>query len=195
MNNSTALGGILGQPSPAMCTARGLSIQDDEKGYGAIGPEKTEQENRQEDINSLPVQRELDEEEKQELETYKSLLAQLLATADNPPTEKQLRDIKEVEKKIENLTGVKMSKSMSLVMQQLPGSEKENEQDKELKETLIAEPESLREMRNAEFTLHDKSLPGKGGTMSQFLRNWAVRSYRLSSLPHMPASGMKSITV
>lgn len=176
--------------------SRELTLNVDAEGNGTLAPEKTEAEKAQEGVNALPVQRTLTEEQKQELEEYKALLAQLLATADNPPTEKQQRDIREIEKKIENLTGVKMSKSMSQTMKKLPGAEKEDEREKEERDMLLTEPEYLRQMRLNEIGLPEGSNQDEGGKMSQFLQNWAQNSYQLSSLTQpTPTTGMKSIKV
>ncbi|WP_147821639.1 hypothetical protein [Salidesulfovibrio onnuriiensis] len=172
----------------AIRRSRGLTLNIDAEGNGSFTPEKTEAEKAQEGINALPMQRTLTEEEKEELENYKTLLAQLLASADNPPTEKQQRDIREIEKKIENLTGVKMSKSMSQTMKKLPGTEKEDEQEKEKKAMLLSEPEYLRQMRLNEIGLLEGSKESEGGKMAQFLQGWAQNSYLTSSLSEASAT-------
>jgi hypothetical protein len=107
--------------------ARGLSWNFDKNGYGVQGPEKTEEEKKQETINSLPVQKELSEEEKEKLEQLKDMLTQILASADTPPTREQKSNIRRIEKEIENLTGMKMSQSNSQVLDKMPTQDKDEE--------------------------------------------------------------------
>ncbi|KAB1441229.1 hypothetical protein [Pseudodesulfovibrio senegalensis] len=157
--------------------ARGLSWNFDKNGYGVQGPEKTEEEKKQETINSLPVQKELSEEEKEKLEQLKDMLTQMLASADTPPTREQKSNIRRIEKEIENLTGMKMSQSNSQVLDKMPTQDKDEEKKKK---TLFAESEYLKQVQLSAISLPKNCSVTQGGAMGQVLGAFANNTIDIS---------------
>lgn len=94
-------------------------------------PEKTEEEKRLES-STLSFQKKLTPEEKNRVLFLKNMLAQLLTMGDGQPTEEQKARIKEIEKEIEDITGVKMGSSVADATSKMPGK-KDDEEEEETK--------------------------------------------------------------
>nr|WP_321256972.1 hypothetical protein [uncultured Pseudodesulfovibrio sp.] len=95
----------------------------------SLEPEKTEEEKRLES-SSLSFQKELTPEEKNRVLFLKNMLAQLLTMGDGQPTEEQKARIKEIEKEIADITGVKMSSSIADAASKMPSKKDDDEEGK-----------------------------------------------------------------
>ncbi len=94
----------------------------------ALEPEKTEEEKRLES-SSFSFQKELTPEENNRVLFLKNMLAQLLTMGDGQPTEEQKARIKEIEKEIADITGVKMSSSIADATNKMPGKKDDDEEE------------------------------------------------------------------
>ncbi|QGY41383.1 hypothetical protein GM415_15045 [Pseudodesulfovibrio cashew] len=94
-------------------------------------PEKTEEEKQRESA-TLSFQKELTPEEENRVVYLQNLLSQLLVMADGQPTDEQKTRIRDVEKELAEITGVKMRSSLSSMTRKLPKTGKdENEEEKD----------------------------------------------------------------
>jgi len=94
----------------------------------SLEPEKTEEEKRLES-SSLSFQKELTPEEKNRVLFLKNMLAQLLTMGDGQPTEEQKARIREIEKEIEKITGVKMRSSIADATSKMPDKKDDDEEE------------------------------------------------------------------
>jgi len=113
--------------------ARGLvrTVTDDAM---TLEPEKTEEEIRLES-STIPTRKQLTEEEEQRVLYLKNLLAQILAMSEGQPSDEQKTRIREIEKELEKITGVKMQSSLSNAAETLPnksaGARRRDEEEEE----------------------------------------------------------------
>lgn len=100
----------------------------------ALQPEKTDEEFQ---LQSSPFsfQRQLSPEEENRVLFLKNMLAQLLTMANGNPTEEQKARIRDIEKEIEKITGVKVRSNISTATSKMPGKKKD-EEDEETSETM-----------------------------------------------------------
>ncbi len=109
--------------------ARGL-VRSVHEGGVTLTPERTKEETRLES-STLSFQKELTPEEEKRVRFLKDMMAQLLTMSEGQPTEEQKARIKEIEKELEKITGVKMKTSISNVTEKIPGKkDKEDEKEK-----------------------------------------------------------------
>jgi len=111
----------------AVKSARGFVRDVSEDGMSLV-PEKTEEEKRLES-STISFQRQLSPEEEKRVQFLKNLMAQILTLADGQPTDEQRTRIKDIEKELEKITGVKMHSSISKATAKMPG--KDNDKKKE----------------------------------------------------------------
>lgn len=131
--------------------------------------EESQKEEEKKEIGELKLRRELTEEEKEELEALKDRLVQELASADTPPTAAQKRDIKEIEEKIQKLTGLK---TKSLVGNMGTSPRADDEKDKE--EQPQVQSEFLKAQQLSMVSLPEDLGSDPRGIMAQFME----RTYR-----------------
>ncbi|MFH1914150.1 MAG: hypothetical protein ABIK45_07740 [Pseudomonadota bacterium] len=97
-------------------------------------PEKTEEVIRLES-STLPTQKHLTVEEEQRVIYLRDMLAQILAMSEGQPSEEQKTRIREIEKELEKITGVKMPSSLSNAAETLPnktaGARRRDEEEEE----------------------------------------------------------------
>ena len=93
-----------------------------------LEPEKTEEELRLES-STLSFQRQLTPEEENRVLFLQNLLAQMLALSDGQPTEEQCSRIRDIEKELEKITGVKVRSSLSNAARNMPGKKKDEDKD------------------------------------------------------------------
>ena len=105
-----------------------------------LRPEETEAE-KQLKTSNIPIQRELTPEEEQRVLFLKNMLSQLLTMAEGQPSEEQKARIKEVEKELESLTGVKMRSRLSNATDKMVGEKDKEEQEESLRQTDGIDPE------------------------------------------------------
>ena len=110
-------------------TARPL-VKTITDGKLTLEPERTEEEKRLES-STLSFQRELTPEEQNRVLFLKNMLAQLISLAGGTPTEEQKARIKEIEKELEKITGVKMNSSISNTVKMISGKKKEDEEEEQ----------------------------------------------------------------
>ncbi len=115
-------------PGSSAGKARGL-VRDVRKDGVSLVPEKTEEE-KQLESNSSPIsfRKELTPEEEKRVSFLKDMMAQILTLTDGQPTEEQKARIREIEKELEKITGVKMRSRVSDVTAKMP--EKDDEDKK-----------------------------------------------------------------
>jgi len=89
------------------------------------------QEKQETEASTISFQKELTPEEEQRVLFLQNMLSQLLTLADGRPSEEQRARIKEIEKELEKLTGVKMETRLSSVTEKMPGQKEEKEEDEE----------------------------------------------------------------
>lgn len=130
--------------------------------------------------SSLPMQKELSEDEKARLEQLKDQLAQMLAGADNPPTSQQRQNIRKVEKEIEKLTGMKMSSSASQTLDKAPKQDDDKEKEKEKQEKMVRS-EFLKEQQLRAISLPEDPGASDNGVMAQAMRNRAIAAYNVTA--------------
>ncbi|BDQ32469.1 hypothetical protein [Pseudodesulfovibrio portus] len=93
-----------------------------------LEPEKTDEELRLES-STFSFQRQLSPEEENRVLFLQNLLAQMLAMADGQPIEEQRSRIRDIEKELEKITGVKVRSSLSAMTKDLPGKQDEDEEE------------------------------------------------------------------
>ncbi|WP_319544174.1 hypothetical protein [uncultured Pseudodesulfovibrio sp.] len=93
--------------------------------------EKTEEEKRLES-STFSVQKELTPEQKNRVLFLKNMLAQLLSMGDGQPTEEQKSRIREIEKEIAKITGVKIQSSLADATGTVPKKKETDEDEKKL---------------------------------------------------------------
>tara|TARA_Y100001954_G_scaffold210398_1_gene236250 strand:+ start:13722 stop:14246 length:525 start_codon:yes stop_codon:yes gene_type:complete len=81
--------------------------------------------------STISFQKELTPEEEQRVLFLQNMLSQLLSLADGRPSEEQRERIKEIEKELEELTGVKMETRLSSVTEKMPGKKEEKAENEE----------------------------------------------------------------
>ncbi|MCJ2163646.1 hypothetical protein [Pseudodesulfovibrio sp. S3] len=113
-----------------------------------LEPEKTEEEQRLES-SSISFQRELTPEEESRVLFLKNLLAQLLIMAEGQPTEEQRAHIRDIEKELEKITGVKVRSSLSSMTKNMPGKKDKDDDEKE-KDIHGIDPKEAAHSRRAE---------------------------------------------
>jgi hypothetical protein len=116
-------------PGSAVRNARGL-VRSVSKDGMTFEPEKTEEEKRLES-STISMQRELSPEEEQRVQFLKNLLAQILSLSDGQPTDEQKTRIKDIEKELEKITGVKMRSSLSAATEKIPAKSKKAQEEEE----------------------------------------------------------------
>lgn len=89
------------------------------------------QEKQEAQASTISFQKELTPEEKQRVLFLQNMLSQLLTLADGRPSDEQRSRIKEIEKELEELTGVKMQTRLSDVTEKMPGQKKDETEDEE----------------------------------------------------------------
>ncbi|MUM78311.1 hypothetical protein GKC30_11765 [Pseudodesulfovibrio sp. F-1] len=96
--------------------------------------EKTEEELQLGSSNIAP-RKQLSEEEEQRVLYLKNLLAQILTMSEGQPSDEQKTRIREIEKELEKITGVKMQSSLSNATEKLPnktaGARRRDEEEEE----------------------------------------------------------------
>ena len=95
-----------------------------------LEPKKTEEE-QQLESSTLSFQKELTPEEENRVLFLKNLLSQLLAMAEGQPTEEQRSRIREIEKELEKITGVKTRSSLSNAARNMPKTRKDEDEEKQ----------------------------------------------------------------
>lgn len=136
-------------------------------------PEETEEEKRL-TSSTFSTPKQLSPEEEKRVLFLKNMLAQLLTLADGQPTEEQKSRIKEVEKELEEITGVKMQSRISNTMDKLPGKA-EKDKEKEDKQHLPGiDPKEA--IHSNALNLESKSGPGimdflQQNSVGQLLKN------------------------
>jgi hypothetical protein len=85
-----------------------------------LEPEKAEDESGPK-ASPIPVTRQLTAEEEQRVLYLKNLLAQLLTMSEGQPTDEQKTRIRDIEKELEKITGVKVQSSLGNAAETLPG--------------------------------------------------------------------------
>lgn len=105
--------------------ARGLNrtVQGHEL---SLTPEQTKEANQE--SFSLSIQRHLSPEEEKRVQFLKDTLSQLLTLSDGQPTEEQKARIREIEKELEDITGVKMRSRIANATDKMLGEEDEKEE-------------------------------------------------------------------
>jgi hypothetical protein len=161
--------------------ARGLVRTVSDKGTLTLEPEKTEEESRLE-TSAIPTQRQLTHEEELRVQYLKNLLAQTLSMSEAQPTEEQRTRIRDIEKELEKITGVKMRSSlsnatetMSTKTRQAKKAEEEEEERKRERQMQGIDPLELKHMKRPEFpTTGDP----KSGMVMKMLRSAGATAYQ-----------------
>ena len=121
-----------------------------------LEPEKTEEEIQLES-STLSFQRELTPEEENRVLFLQNLLAQMLAMADGQPTEEQRSRIRDIEKELEKITGVKTRSSLSAMTKNMPDTKDEDDEEDELNVDGV-DPKEAAHKRRPDYT--DSDNPG-----------------------------------
>lgn len=148
-----------------------------------LQPEKTEEEKRLES-STFSFQRQLTPEEENRVLFLKNLLAQLLTMANGQPTEDQKSRIREIEKELEKITGVKVKSSISNAVNKMPGTKKDEEDNERKWDTAGIAPEEAVHSR-----LPEQGEPNNPG-MQMLQRN--AMHQKLTSLLENSAKDMLS---
>lgn len=142
--------------SPETRNARSLVRTITPEGM-TLEPEKTEEELRLES-STLSFQRQLTPEEENRVLFLQNLLAQMMAMADGQPTEEQRSRIRDIEKELEKITGVKVRSSLSTMTENMPG-EKDEDDEEEAQGVDGIDPKEAAHSRQADES-GDSSNPG-----------------------------------
>jgi hypothetical protein len=164
--------------------ARNL-IRTVEDGKFTLTPEKTEEE-KQLETTTFSYSKELNPEEEKRVLFLKNILAQILTMTDGQPTEEQVSRIKEIEKELEKITGVKMHSRISSTAAKIPGKtdkEKEEEQDKQARGT---DPKEAIHSRMPDIAVEN------GPGVMQFMQRNAATAY-LNNMELKPLDNRTSI--
>lgn len=132
------------------------------------------------ELGGTPIsfRKQLTPEEEQRVLFLKDLLAQTLTMADGNPTDEQRERIRDIEKELEKITGVKMRSSLTAATKNLPKNRDDKDEDREKAYRLGIDPEEAKH-KNAHRT-GESDNPGM-----QMLRNNAL----LTTLSTMNLSG------
>lgn len=161
--------------------ARGLVRTVSDKGTLTLEPEKTEEE-LQRETSTIPTQRQLTHEEELRVQYLKNLLAQTLSMSEAQPTEEQKIRIRDIEKELEKITGVKMRSSlsnatetMSTKTRQTKKAEEEEEKRKRERQMQGIDPLELKHMYRPDFSAVKDS---ESGTPMKMIRNAGAAAYQ-----------------
>lgn len=161
--------------------ARGLVRTVSDQGTLTLEPEKTEEELRLES-SSIPTQRQLSHEEELRVQYLKNLLAQTLSISEGQPTEEQKTRIRDIEKELEKITGVKMGSSLSNAAEVMPSktrqaknAEEEEEKHKLERQMQGIDPLELKHMYRTDFSA---AKDYKSDMTMKMLRNAGAAAYR-----------------
>lgn len=161
-----------------MSSARGL-VRTVENGKFSLEAEKTEEEKRLESsVISSP--RQLSPEEEKRVLYLQNLLAQIMTMVDGHPTDEQKERIKEIEKELEEITGVKMRSNISDMTAKMPGK-KDDEEEEEAKRKMQMQLQGIDPKDAIHAKMPEKSNGNNPGIM-QFVRNNAINAYLKNSL-------------
>ncbi|WP_243546737.1 hypothetical protein [Pseudodesulfovibrio tunisiensis] len=146
--------------------------------------EKTEQEKEQEQASPIRTQRELSAEEERRVVYLKNLLSQLLAMSAGDPSDQQKERIREAEKELEKITGVKIHSSLSDMTARMPGRNRKKTEKEEERNALFAkgiDPKEAAHIKQPERN------PGPG--LMSFLQQQASGSYqKMQTLSEFPGN-------
>ncbi|ADU62849.1 MAG: hypothetical protein KUA35_13835 [Pseudodesulfovibrio sp.] len=160
--------------------ARGLIRTVSERAL-TMKPEKTEEE-LQLETSSIPTQRQLTHEEELRAQYLKNLLAQIMSMSEAQPTEEQKTRIRDIEKELEKITGVKMRSSLSNATEAMPAktrqaekAEEEEEKRKRERQMQGIDPLELKHMYRPDFSGAKDS---ESGTPMKMIRNAGAAAYQ-----------------
>ena len=94
-------------------------------------PIKKIEEEKQLAASSFSFGKQLTPEEEQRVLFLKNMLSEILALAGGEPTEEQKARIKEVEKELEKITGIKTPSRISKVTAKMPGKDDEDKEEEQ----------------------------------------------------------------
>ncbi|WP_285906197.1 hypothetical protein [Pseudodesulfovibrio pelocollis] len=148
-----------------------------------LEPEKTEEEIRLES-STIPTQKQLTSEEEQRVLYLKNLLAQILAMSEGQPSDEQKTRIRDIEKELEKITGVKMQSSLSNAAETMPNKtagarrreEQEEEQRKRERQARGIDPKEL-EHRAVQNLAGLASVVGQSARGLKMLQNAGSAAY------------------
>lgn len=164
-----------------MQKARGLVRTVSDQGTLTLEPEKTEEE-AQLETSAIPTQRQLTYEEELRVQYLKNLLAQTLSMSEGQPTEEQKARIRDIEKELEKLTGVKMRSSLANATETMPAktrqakkAEEEEEKRKLERQMQGIDPLELKHMKRPDFSTSGEST---SGMVMKMLRSAGAAAYQ-----------------
>ena len=134
--------------TPGTRTARSLVPTFTLEGM-TLEPEKTEEELRLES-STLSFQKQLTPEEENRVLFLTNLLTQLLDMAEGQPSEEQKSRIREIEKELEKITGVKRRTSLAAATQKMPGRKKDDDDEAERAELDGVDPKEAAHARRSD---------------------------------------------
>ncbi|WP_319470076.1 hypothetical protein [uncultured Pseudodesulfovibrio sp.] len=169
-------------PGSTAGKARGL-VRDVQKDGMSLVPEKTEEE-KQLESNSSPIsfRKELTPEEKKRVTFLKDMMAQILTLTDGQPTEEQKARIREIEKELEKITGVKMRSRVSDVTAEMPEKDDEDKKKEQERQIRAMGPSMAEHRSMVGFGVQEGS-----GIMKNYQQN-AVSAY-LKTMDRSPMDG------
>lgn len=136
--------------------ARGLNRTVNAEGM-TLEPEKTEEEIRLES-STLSVPKDLTPEEEKRVLFLENLMAQLLAMADGQPTDEQKARIKDMERELEKITGIKVHSSISNTTDKMIGKKDNDKEEKEKQQYQLKGIDPKEVKHNKEADLNGKEL-------------------------------------
>ncbi|MBG0789227.1 MAG: hypothetical protein H0S80_01890 [Desulfovibrionaceae bacterium] len=135
---------------PGTRSARSLVKTFSDNGM-TLEPEKTEEEQRLES-STLTFQKELTPEEENRVLFLTNLLSQLMDMANGQPSDEQKSRIREIEKELEKITGVKRRSSLAAATKKMPGRKKDDEEENEGQDVDGIDPKEAVHARRSENT-------------------------------------------
>lgn len=159
--------------------ARG-PVRTVENGNFLLTPEKTEKE-KQLNASAIPVSRELTAEEEKRVIYLQNLLSQILTMVDGQPTDEQKARIKEIEKELTKITGIKMHSSVSNMADKMP-ARKDDEEEKEKQQMQYTGIDP----KDAIHSTMSHSSTQKGPGVMQFIQKNAIQAYLKESSTDSP---------
>lgn len=157
-----------------------------ENGEFSLVPEKTEEE-RQLESSSFSYSRQLTPEEEKRVLFLKNMLSEILAMGGGQPTEEQKARIKEIEKELEKITGIKTRSRISDATSKMPDKDdEEKEEEQQEKQMHGIDPKEAIHNQIPEITTENSS-----ATM-QILRRNGIAMY-LKNMEFGPLDSITSI--
>jgi len=157
-------------------SARNL-VRTFEDGEISLTPEKTDEERRLES-STISYSRQLTAEEEKRVLFLKNMLSQLLAMTDGQPTEEQRSRIKEIEKELEKITGVKTRSRISDATSKMP--EKKDKEEEEEEELLEKQMSGIDPKESIHSRMPDMNIKNGPGIM-QFIQRNGISAYLKNS--------------